>query len=984
VCGFAGLAWWRSRRIADLVQRLTALEGAVRDLERELWRGVRPTATTEAPAARPAPDLQPSPDLVPAAPPPHPPRPPAEPPGPPPRPPAEPPGPPLRLPSFDIDWERWIGVRGAAVLGGVVLALAGIFFFRYSIEHGLIPPWLRVALGLATGTACLVGSARYLRERYPVAANALSGAGIVILYAAFWAARVRYELIGTAVAFGAMVLVTAACAALSWRHASLVIASIGLAGGFATPLLVSSGADRPIGLFGYLLLLDAGLLFLAVRRGWPVLAVASVAATAVYEVLWIGFRMGPERLLLGLGILAVFAAAFALSGRLREGTASEAPGFRAARAGGVLVPFAFALYFASDARFGPHLAPVAALLALVGAGAGFVGRVQRQRWIGLAAASASVAVVVVWWLRQPLDRALAFELAAIAAVLALVFHVFVEWDREEPGFEGPAPAALVANAGLLLLLVASPARHPTVSLAPWLAGWLVQAALAWRHGALPGRAVLRLAAAAGLWLGFSAELALPAALRDAGAVELACGALVAVAALLQTLALVETRRRAPPASAAVRSAEQAASLFAILGAFSVATAGLDDRIPALALLGLLLGMGFLALLPAARLAAGGFVLASALVTAFGHAVWAFGAAHQAPPAEASAALAIQLAAVLLFTAWPFACGDRFAREPWAWRASALAAPVAFAALLVTFERAFGEGAPGALALGLGAVSVAAAQAVRVRLAALEAGAARHAWTSRLVWYLAAALGFVTAAIPLQLEKEWITVAWALEGAAVLWLWQRFDHPGLKYLGLALLGAVTIRLVVNPALLDYHPRSGWPVLNWLLYTYGVPAAALLAASRLLARHELARLRPFEEPLYAGRARGVPVGAVAAGLCGLVVVFVWINLAIFDAFAKGPALELSFTREAARDLTLSLGWALYGLSLLAAGVGRGSRGLRWASLVLMMATIAKVFLHDLGELRDLYRVASLLGLAISLIAVSLAYQRFVLRREPAEER
>jgi uncharacterized membrane protein len=51
--------------------------------------------------------------------------------------------------------------------------------------------------------------------------------------------------------------------------------------------------------------------------------------------------------------------------------------------------------------------------------------------------------------------------------------------------------------------------------------------------------------------------------------------------------------------------------------------------------------------------------------------------------------------------------------------------------------------------------------------------------------------------------------------------------------------------------------------------------------------------------------------------------------------------------------------------------------------MMVTIAKVFLYDLGELQDLYRVASLLGLAVSLILVSLAYQRFVLRREPAPD-
>jgi len=66
-----------------------------------------------------------------------------------------------------------------------------------------------------------------------------------------------------------------------------------------------------------------------------------------------------------------------------------------------------------------------------------------------------------------------------------------------------------------------------------------------------------------------------------------------------------------------------------------------------------------------------------------------------------------------------------------------------------------------------------------------------------------------------------------------------------------------------------------------------------------------------------------------------------------------------------------------------MARASTGLRWVSLGLLIATIAKVFLHDLGELRDLYRVASLVGLAISLLAVSLAYQRFVFR-SPVEEK
>jgi len=231
-------------------------------------------------------------------------------------------------------------------------------------------------------------------------------------------------------------------------------------------------------------------------------------------------------------------------------------------------------------------------------------------------------------------------------------------------------------------------------------------------------------------------------------------------------------------------------------------------------------------------------------------------------------------------------------------------------------------------------------------------------------------------VPLQLAREWITIAWALEGIAVLWLWRRLDHPGLKYFGLALLIAVAVRLIANPSVLDYYPRPAWRIVNWLLYTYLVPAAALIGAARVLAPLEVARAREWERPLY---ARGVAVDAAFSAFAAACVIFVWINLAIADVFASGSVLRVRFDRTPARDLTTSIAWALYALALLAVGVRGRNRGARWLSLALMMVTVAKVFLYDLGELEDLYRVASLLGLAVSLILVSFAYQRFVVSRE-----
>jgi uncharacterized membrane protein len=220
--------------------------------------------------------------------------------------------------------------------------------------------------------------------------------------------------------------------------------------------------------------------------------------------------------------------------------------------------------------------------------------------------------------------------------------------------------------------------------------------------------------------------------------------------------------------------------------------------------------------------------------------------------------------------------------------------------------------------------------------------------------------------------------------AVLALWRRLDHPGLKYFGLALLAAVTVRLVGNPAVPGYHPRSGVPILNWLLYTYLVPAACLVGASLLLAPREVERARPWEE-LY--RRRGGrparPWGSLATGLAAVVVVFVWITLTVFDLFSTGPELSFSIERTMGRDLTLSLAWALYALVLLAMGFARRSRGLRALGLGLMTLTVVKVFLYDLAGLRDLYRVASLAGLALSLVLVSLAYQRFVFRSRSRQE-
>ena len=75
---------------------------------------------------------------------------------------------------------------------------------------------------------------------------------------------------------------------------------MGLLGGFATPIMLSTGSDRPIALFSYLLVLDGALLFVAHKRRWPALALLSLLGTVAYEGLWIGTRMGGSQLFIGM------------------------------------------------------------------------------------------------------------------------------------------------------------------------------------------------------------------------------------------------------------------------------------------------------------------------------------------------------------------------------------------------------------------------------------------------------------------------------------------------------------------------------------------------------------------------------------------------------------------------------------------------------------------------------------------------------------
>jgi uncharacterized membrane protein len=299
-------------------------------------------------------------------------------------------------------------------------------------------------------------------------------------------------------------------------------------------------------------------------------------------------------------------------------------------------------------------------------------------------------------------------------------------------------------------------------------------------------------------------------------------------------------------------------------------------------------------------------------------------------------------------------------------------------------QAWGTGTIGLLAVLLGAVSVASLAGIgRV----FRADPSDPEESARRLNYLAlfatVALGFAAAAIAMQLDRQWITIGWALEAAAVFWVFGLVPHPGLKYLGLLFFAAVGARLLANPEVLRYEPR-GAPIVNWLLYTYGVPVLCTFVGAWFLRRAEARRAGAGDYDWLAGDRTAI--AGIVGGL-GILLLFWLINLEIADYFSTGRYVELDVllgveqvdrTLRLQRDMTRSIAWGLYALALLSVGMWREMKALRLASLVFLFLTVGKVFLYDLSALEGIYRILSFVGLGIALIVFSLLYQRFFRKR------
>jgi uncharacterized membrane protein len=228
-----------------------------------------------------------------------------------------------------------------------------------------------------------------------------------------------------------------------------------------------------------------------------------------------------------------------------------------------------------------------------------------------------------------------------------------------------------------------------------------------------------------------------------------------------------------------------------------------------------------------------------------------------------------------------------------------------------------------------------------------------------ILYAGLALTFATLAIPIRLDGRWITIAWAVQGAVLIWSGLRVRFAAVRWAGLVLFAIVAGRLVLIPIPADTF------LLNARFATFAICVACMALSCYFAATSD--------EELSEQESMAFVITSIAANILAIAAA----SLEVWDVFGRMPSLGID--RGHAQELALSMLWLVWALGLLGAGLWKKSEAIRWQALVLLGVVIVKVFLFDLSFLEKFYRIVSFLLLGLALMLISFYYQRQLLGRK-----
>ena len=213
-----------------------------------------------------------------------------------------------------------------------------------------------------------------------------------------------------------------------------------------------------------------------------------------------------------------------------------------------------------------------------------------------------------------------------------------------------------------------------------------------------------------------------------------------------------------------------------------------------------------------------------------------------------------------------------------------------------------------------------------------------------------ALAFITLAVPIQFAGFRVTIAWALEGAALAWLAARFRSDWLRMCCWAVLALAIFRLLALDVSIYSQSFEYSALINTRFLTFAAATASLWLAARFLA--------PATD-------------AGVAYIAGHAVFLFGLSLEIGGWVSRNVSPE---DQSGVQIIAISVMLTLYAVMLVIIGVRTSAAIHRILGLALVVFVVAKLYLVDVWVLGRLFRITAFLALGMLLLALSYLYSRF----------
>jgi uncharacterized membrane protein len=821
--------------------------------------------------------------------------------------------------------ESRIGARWAVWVGGIALALGGVFMVKYSIEAGLLSPAVRLSLAALFSLVLVAGGEVIRRRSEPLVADAfqnamipgiLTAAGALTLFGVTYVAYAFYGYLGPFTAFLLLAAIGLATTALSLLHGQ-ALAGLGMLGALTTPMLVATDAPSASGLFGYLTITWLATLAAARLRRWQVVPVIGNAGLAAWALLYLTGADTVEVLPVTLSLAVMLAGI----GLVWPGTVSKPDGFANAQGEAATAdepsdtddqhdePRRHAAAYVPSAWERLSAPPLMAVSLSAGLAAFFPAVVLASLVSGSDGAAYAFAALVLALAVLGGARVWAIYPAVLSAMAALA-----------------GTAIITATPATLLLQSFDPVAPPTFDSAVPLAA-----------AALPAPVNLLLALA----IGFAAAGALALYLHGRKAREFATVwsvLMVGVPLVVATTCFLVYGNLSFDLKHGLHALVLALALMA--GA-EIASRGEAARIkPYVPLWALVFGsFGFLVLALHA--------LTDGLVTTL-----------------AVSVLGFLFVLALRLRRWPVlpwgmvaaavVVGIRIAWEPTIVGAASLSTTPVFNQLLA------GYGIP-ALLLALAAFELRTWRGVRVRYLVQALASLFLLLTAAILVRHAMNGGVLDSSVPTLGEQSIYTLLVIGASGIMMTLDLKSPSPVFRW-GSMVVGVLSVASVLSAHFIGLNPyftgelTGRIPFFNLLLIGYLLPGLAYAGLA-----------------WYARGRRPMPY-VIMLALSGVALAFAWVTLSV-RRYWQGESIADWKGFLEAETYTYSVVWLLLGVALLALGSRFDAKSVRLASAALVLIAVVKVFLIDMSNLEGILRALSFIGLGAVLIGIGLFYQKIL---------